>query len=130
MRIALLRPAQQPLLDRGAAVGQRQHLAVVDLELVEQLADDAAFGVLADDRGQDRLRPQGREHRGHAARPAQAMLLLADPQHGDGGLGADPLHVAPDVAIQHHVAHQQNAGAEVLFQQAKRKELDIRVGLL
>ena len=56
VRMPLLRPAQEPLLHRRAAVRKRQHLAVVHLQLVEQVADDPGFAVLADHGGQYRLR--------------------------------------------------------------------------
>ncbi len=120
VRIAVLGPAQQPLFDGRGAVVDREHQAAVDFQVVEQLADGAAFFVIAHDGGQDRLRAQRRQHRGHAAGPAQAVLLALDPQDGNGGFRADPLHVAPDVAIQHHVAHQQHARAKVPFQQSRR----------
>ena len=122
VRIALLGAAQEPLLDRRGAVGDREDQAAVDVEVVQQAADGAAVVVAADGRGQDRLRPQGGEHRGHAARPAQPVLLALDPQDGDGGLRADPLDVAPHVAIQHDVAHQQNAGVEHPVPTAQAKQ--------
>ena len=123
VRMPLLRPAQEPLLHRRAAVRKRQHLAVVHLQLVEQFADDPAFVVRADDGGQDRLRAERGDHRRDAAGAAEAVLLLADPQDGDGGLGADPLDVAPKIAIQHDIAHQQNAWASNPAPRAKQENL-------
>ena len=112
-------------MQRSATVSTRR---LIDFEVVEQFADRAAFGVVADHGGQDRLRVQGGEHRGHAARPAQPMLLPADAEDGNRRLGADPLHVAPQVAIQHHVAHQQDPRGETGRFEAIRSEIvDIRV---
>ena len=120
MRIAVLGPAEEPLLDGRGAVVDGEHEAAIDFQVVEQFADGAAFFIIAHDGGEDRLRAQRGQHRCHAAGPAQAVLLALDPQDGNGGFRADPLHVAPDVAVQHHVAHQQHAGAKVPFQQSRR----------
>ena len=113
----LLRPPQQPLLDGRAAIADGEHVLRIDLGLFEQIADEAAFDVGANDRDQHGFRPERGHHRGDAARPAQPMLLLADPQDGNRGLGADPLDVAKQVAIEHHVAHQQDPRAHTPTQQ-------------
>ena len=89
MRITLLGAAQEPFLDRRAAIAHGEHMPVVDRQLVEQFADDAAFGVLAYDGRQNRLCSQGGSHRGDAAGAAEAMLLLANPKNRDRRFGAN-----------------------------------------
>jgi hypothetical protein len=118
--IALLGATQEPFLERGGPVGDRQHEAVVDVQVIEELADEAALVVFAHGGGQDRLGSQGGEHRGHAPGAPQPVLAATGAEDGDGGFRADAFHIAPHVAVQHHVAHQQHAGAEVPFQQSDR----------
>ena len=116
MGIAVLRAAQQPFLDRGGAISDAKDQAAVDVQIVQQLRDSAAFVIVAHHGGKDRLGAERGQHGGHAAGAAQAVLPALDPQNGNRGFGADPLHVAPDVAVQHHVAHQQHPRPGVLLQ--------------
>ena len=68
-----------------------------------------------------KLRVIGRQQRGRCPqargvscdvrRPARALFRADDLDHGDGRLRRDALHLAEPVAVQHHVADDQNAGA-------------------
>ena len=62
VRIAVLGPAEEPLLDGRGAVVDREHQAAVDFQVVEQFADGPAFFVIAHDGGEDRLRAQRCQH--------------------------------------------------------------------
>ena len=78
---------------------------------LQQLAYDPALGVVADDTRQGHFGVQGRQHRRHIARPAQPVLFAGDAENGNRGLRADPLDVAPEVAIKHHIAQHEDVRA-------------------
>ncbi len=115
LRVAVLRPADVPLLERGRPVVEGDHVGMVDRQVVEDLPDMPRLGVAADPADQADLRPEGREHRRHARRPAEAVLAGVGPEQGDGRLLADPLGVAPDVAVQDQVADDQQPGTAQRF---------------
>ena len=54
--------------------------------------------------------PSAREHRGDARRAAEPVLAVVGPEQGDRRLLADPLGVAPDVAVEDQVADDEDAG--------------------
>ena len=63
------------------------------------------------------LGARAREHGGHAAGAAEALLAAVGVQQDDRRFLADALGVAPDVAVEHQVADDQHARlAEVLHQ--------------
>ena len=115
--IALLRAAQKSLFDSGGPVRIDQHAAALDFDFAEQLADHAAFVVVAGDGPQPGPGVERREHRGHVSGPAQPVLLAAHAKHGDRCFRADPFDVAPLVTVEHDVADQQDPRAERLFEQ-------------
>ena len=95
----------------------------IDLNPSEQFPHQSTFRVVAHRGRQHGPRPQCAKHRRHAARPAQPVLLPADPQHGDRRLGTDPLHVAEQVAVEHDVADDQDPRRQLAFQQQ-----EVRIG--
>ena len=84
--------------------------AVVDPLVGQQLADEARLGVAADAADQPDLGPEGAQHRGDARRAAEPVLAVVGPQERDRRFLADPLGVAPDVAVEDQVADDQDAG--------------------
>ena len=106
-----VRAAQQALLDRGGSGGSKRHRFGVDVDLAEQVPDRLAFRIIARDGHHADIRFQSRQHGRHAAGPAQAIFLPVDPQHGDRCLGADPLDVAEDVPVEHHIAGDKDSRA-------------------
>jgi hypothetical protein len=81
---------------------------VVDIELGKQLPDARAISIRANHTRQRYPSPQRSEHRRHAACSAQAFFAAIGPQEDDRRLLADPLRVAPDVAIEHHIANDEH----------------------
>src|SRR5262249_41468872 len=89
-----------------AAVGD--DALVIDAEVAQDLADAGPVGVGADDAGQGDPGAEGPQHGGHAAGAAEALLALVGAEEDDGGLLADALGVAPDVAVEHEVADDED----------------------
>ena len=115
--MTVLGSPQQPLLDGGRASGLREHALRRYAELPEQFYYLASFRVVSDDGGQCDVDLEGRQHGGHASGPAQPVFLPVDPQHWDRRFGADPVHLAPYVAVEHHVADHQDPGPSGLGEQ-------------
>ncbi len=77
---------------------------------LKQPADLSAAVVVTDDRDERCRSPQGDEVAQHVAGAAQALQLALDAQNRDRRFGRDPLDLAIDVMIQHHVPDAQHAG--------------------
>src|SRR5262249_52980463 len=113
--MAMLGSADVSFLYRARAGRITEHTIVVDAEIAEHLADALAVRIRSDDACQRTLGPQRAPHRCHAAGPAKAFFALLRAQQNDWRFLADALGVAPDIAIQHQIAHDQHARlAEVL----------------
>ncbi len=52
---------------------------------------------------------QAREVHGHVGRTARLLALVGSANHRHRRLRGDAPHVAPDVFVEHHVAHHQQA---------------------
>ena len=76
--------------------------------------DPGALLVVADDADEKRDEAQALEVPGDVARPAQAGRALPDLDDRDRRLGRDARDVAPDVAVEHDVAEDDDALAREL----------------
>ncbi len=80
-----------------------------DLALFEKRFEDPSLGIVAHDRKQRRVRPEGGAV-GRDVRRAARLGLLPAPQHDrHRRLGRDARGLAEPVAVEHHVAHHQDA---------------------
>src|SRR5262249_44466703 len=109
LRMALLSTADVALLDRGwpARVGHKT--GRVDSQISQQFLNPSRIRILAHHTGYAYACPQRPQHRGHTARPAQPLFSAIRAQEGNGRLLADAFGITPDVAVEHHVADDQNA---------------------
>jgi hypothetical protein len=81
---------------------------VIDLKIIEELPDASAIAIGTHDTGQGHMRAQGTEHGGDAARPAESFLAPIGMEENNWRLLTDPFRITPDIAVQHHVAHNQD----------------------
>jgi hypothetical protein len=74
-------------------------------------AEVGAVGVVAHRADQ----PAGGADRGHVGgdvrRAAQGAARLADGHHGDRRLGREPVGVAHEISVEHHVTHDHDLPA-------------------
>ncbi len=108
--MAVLGPADVPLLEGCGAVVQRNDEAVVDPGLIKHVANLFGLQINTDATDQPDLGPECPEHRRHAGRATEPVLTAVSPQERYGGLLADPLGVPPDVTVEDQVANDEDAG--------------------
>ena len=99
---------EQPLFDRGGASPVHQGAVESHLLLLEQLPRAVRFGVVRQYGSQNDFRIQRSQKGRHASRSAEPLLGVRHIQYWNGRLGTDPIDVSPQIAVQHHVADQQN----------------------
>ena len=107
--MAVLGQADEARLGGGGTVGQRKHGAGGDALRFEQRAHAVAGIVQTDDAAAMHLEAKFGQVGGHAASAAHAILVVVLAQDGYGGLRADPLGVAVDIAVENQVADQHHA---------------------
>ena len=112
--------AEHTFLDGGLPLGIGEDALGVDPQALSN-SHGLTFGIVADRGGQARLGFQSREHGDHVAGPAEPVFPFFNPNHRDRRLGADPLHVAPDVPVEHHVAQDQDSWANRLLEQGDQR---------
>ena len=90
---------------------------MIDGEIGEHLANAARVVIVADDAGEHDLGAQGTQHGGNTGGSAEAFFAALGAQQNHGRFLADAFGVAPDVAVEHGVADDEDArGAEVLYE--------------
>ena len=110
MRMAALGLADEAFLDRRGPRGVDQQTLRIDGHIAKQLPHRIAVAVIADDTGVGHFGPQAAEHVAHVARSAQANLAMVDSQHDHRRFLADPIGIAPGIAIENDVSEHQHAG--------------------
>ena len=87
-----------------------------DAGLGHQIFQQVAGFVVADD-GQERgMCTQAHHVVGHVGTAAQTVFFAGDAHHRHGGFGADAVDRTIPIAVEHHIAHDQDMGlAELLW---------------
>jgi hypothetical protein len=76
---------------------------------VQQIDDPVTRPILSDHGAEDALPSHGDDIPHHVPGTAQCEGLASDVHDGDGGFRTHPPHVSPQVFVQHHVAHHEEA---------------------
>jgi hypothetical protein len=92
------------------AVDRVRRERALDARLPAHANNSQCGVVLADDRVQRDLGAHRNEVRRDVRRTAERVFLATVQQHRDRRLGADALDRAVDVAVQHHVTDDDDAG--------------------
>ena len=104
----MLRPADVAFLHGSRPVRVDENRIVIDVQISELLPQASAVEVGADHAHQRDLCSQGAKHGSDAARSAEPLFPFIRVQQDDRRFLADPLGIAPHIAIEHHVAHDQD----------------------
>src|SRR5262249_10915467 len=109
LRMAVLGPANVAFLDRARPARVGDDCFIIHAEVGEDLTNALAVSIGADDTGEHHPGAQGAEHGGAATGAAKSLLALVGAEEDDRRFLANALGVAPHVAIEHQVAHDQHA---------------------
>ena len=74
------------------------------------------------------LRAQRDHVVGHVGTATQAVFLARHAHHGHGGFGADAVHRAVPIAVEHHIADHQHLGLRESFKRGQVHSSSIRRG--
>ena len=125
----LLRAGLDARLARGRARRVAHHARRLHAELLQQVHDVTAGRVVAHDGAEPALRAHRHHVAHHVAGAAERTRFAPHVHHRHRRFGAHALDVAPQVLVEHHVAHDEQAHAlEAVHQLLEARELEASAG--